>query len=699
MKREKKMPLTVLSAFAVVILFSAACRDHQEAGNRQVFENFKFRKIQQYIEDSVLYFRAVDSLYADLPYAKRLYEIYGVKRGYYYTQKRDYTRALMYSDSMLLIVKQLKREKGYLHWYSTALSYKADDLHALKRYDEAFGFYFLAREAILKTGDICQRTNSTTSLGKIAYKRKRYDEAAMFFKEAYIQRTDCNRNSDPNKEHTLFANQQADLDNIGICYSRLNMHDSAIYYFDSALRYVQYNAHKAFRYNAQNQKILDTVLIEAATAVIYGNLAKDLMETGNDSAAERLLKESIRINSLPRRAVEDVPWSLAKLADLYIRQKRLHEAEAALLALKGGLDSFPNPEIMGRWNLMQSRVAEENNDFRKANSYLTRYMKISDSIEIAERGVLSPDINKELNYLKSEYELDALQKEDDLKTIYLIVTAIGAAMAVLVMLLIWRNNRQSKKHIAVLAKLNTKISNKNAHLEKAFSALENSHAENSRMMKVVAHDLRNPVGGIAGMSDFLLKDDNYLPGQRKMLEMISKTSHHAVQLIEELLHANHPQHHVNKKAVDLAVLVSYCAEMLTGKAKEKGQTIKLQTLSCTVQGDREKLWRVFSNLIGNAIKFGPENAGIDIDFTIDNAVVTVAVKDRGIGIPENLKEKIFRMTDDSKREGTSGEPSYGLGLAICRQIMDAHEGKLWFENRKGGGTVFYVSFSCAASPG
>ncbi|HRP57543.1 tetratricopeptide repeat-containing sensor histidine kinase [Agriterribacter sp.] len=697
MKREKKILIPILLILTAFMLFFMSCRNYRQKDADQSYENFSFRKIQQYIDDSAHYFRAIDSVYAYLPYPQRLYEAYGCKRGYYYTHKRDYARALMYSDSMLMIVKQLRRNKGYMHWYATALSYKADDLHALERYDEAFGFYFLAREAILKTGNLCQRTNSTTSLGKIAYKRKRYAEAARFFKEAYVQRSDCDHNGDPNKEHTLFANQQADLDNIGICYSRLNMHDSAIYYFDSALSYIRYNAHKAFRYNAQNQKVLDTALIESATAVIYGNLAKDAMETGNDSLAERLLKESIRINSLPRRAVEDVPWSLAKLADLYIRQKRVHEAEPVLFALERGLDSFPSPELTGKWNLMQSRIAGENNDFRKANRYLTRYMKISDSIEIAERGVLSPDINKELNYLRNEYELDALQKEDDLKTIYLIVTAMGAAMAVLVMLLIWRNYRQSKKHIAVLAGLNKKVSGKHAHLAKAFSALENSHAENSRMMKVVAHDLRNPVGGIAGMSDFLLKEDNYLPGQRKMLEMISKAGHHAVQLIEELLHTSQQRNNVNKVPVDLAVLVAYCAEMLAPKAAEKNQSIKLQTLPCTVHADREKLWRVFSNLIGNALKFGPEESVIDIDFSLKDNRVTVAVKDRGIGIPGNLKEKIFKMTADSKRLGTSGEPSYGLGLAICRQIMDAHEGKLWFESRQGGGTVFYVSFACTAT--
>ena len=694
MKHKRKILIPFLFILTAFMLFLICCRNYRNKEADQSYENFDFRKIQKYIEDSTRYFNAIDSIYKYLPYAEGLYEAYGCKRGYYYTQKRDYARSLVYSDSMLMAVKQIKHKKGYLYWYSTALAYKADDLHALKRYNEALSFYFLAREAIFKTGDSCLFTTYSTRLGLVAYNHKRYAEAAEYFKEAFEQQANCDFNRDPNKEHTIFANQQANLDNIGLCYSRQNMHDSAVYYFDSALNYINLNAHKAFRYNAQNQKILDTIFLETAKAVIYGNLAKDLMEMGNDSVAERLLKASIRNNSLPGRAPEDVSWSLSKLADLYVRNNRLKEAGETLHSLKMELDSFPNPEVLKRWNLLQSQIAGKKNDFREANIFLTRYTQIKDSMDIKERGILVPDINKELSYLKNEYELYALQKEDELKTIYLIITAIGAVMAMLVTLLIWRNNRQSKKHIAVLAALNKQVSDKNFHLQKTFTALSKSHAENSRMMKVVAHDLRNPVGGLAGMSDFLLKDDNYLSGQRKMLDMISKASHHAIKLIEEILHAGQQRNNVNKIPVDLAVLVSYCVDMLSPKAAEKNQTIRLQIVPCTVQADREKLWRVFSNLIGNALKFGPENSDIDIDFTLKDNCVTVAVKDRGIGIPENLKEKIFVMTDDSKRPGTSGEPSYGLGLAICMQIMDAHEGKLWFESRKGGGTIFYVSFAC-----
>lgn len=693
MKLQIEKSLIPLAVTLAVIFLTISCSDKQEENSRQSVEDFRFRMIRKYIGDSSQYFRAIDSIYADFPQAESLLYKYDTRRGYYYTEKRSYEMSLNYADSMLQVVKQLKNKRAYMQWYGIALSYKAQDLHALQRYDESFYFYFLAREAILKTGDICQLTNSTAMLGNIAYKRKNYEEAVGFYKEAFRKRLDCDRNNDPNKEHTLFAAQQAELDNIGLCYSRMNMQDSAVYYFDSALSYIRSNAHKAFRYDNKNNKVFDTAFVEAATAVVYGNLGKELMLMKNDSAAERLLRESIRINSKPGRAVEDVPWSVAKLAELYIDQNRFTEAVSLLLVLQQSLDTFSYPELNAKWNLLQFKVAEANKDFITANRYLSRYVNIKDSLNGAEITMTSPNLRKQLNYLRNEYELDLLQKDNKLKTIYLVVFAIGAGLSVVVILLIWWNNRLSKKHIAALAQLNEKISANNSHLEKAFSALENSHAENTRLMKMVAHDLRNPVGSIAGMSDFLMKGDHYNPTEWKMLEMIRSASRDAVHLIEDILQGKMSDAYIKKNTTDLSILVSYCVDMFLVKAREKGQLIRLQIYPCIVIGDREKLWRVFSNLIGNAIKFSPRNTEIEIEFITDGQTVTISVKDRGIGIPEYLQEKVFRIPEDAQREGTSGESSYGMGLAICKQIIDAHNGKLWFEDRVGGGAVFNVSLT------
>jgi signal transduction histidine kinase len=70
------------------------------------------------------------------------------------------------------------------------------------------------------------------------------------------------------------------------------------------------------------------------------------------------------------------------------------------------------------------------------------------------------------------------------------------------------------------------------------------------------------------------------------------------------------------------------------------------------------------------------------------------VKDKGIGIPDNLKDKVFEMHTEAGRTGTSGEKSFGLGLSISRKIVEIHKGKLWFESEPGKETIFYIVLPC-----
>ena len=100
--------------------------------------------------------------------------------------------------------------------------------------------------------------------------------------------------------------------------------------------------------------------------------------------------------------------------------------------------------------------------------------------------------------------------------------------------------------------------------------------------------------------------------------------------------------------------------------------------------DRDKIEQVLLNLIKNAIDFSSKGDTIDIAVQVDPSQrwVTIQVKDRGPGIPQELKPKIFDPFISSKK------PCSGLGLAISKKIVLDHGGKIWFEERKGGGTIF-----------
>ncbi|MCC6289346.1 MAG: tetratricopeptide repeat-containing sensor histidine kinase [Chitinophagaceae bacterium] len=676
------------------LLFLTACNN--KTGIKDEGSDYRFKKIQPFIDDSAHYFKAMDSVYSDLPPLKRAYETYNNKRGYFYTYKRDYNKALQYADSSLLLLSKNKNNENYGLWYPQALSLKADDLHALKRYSEAFTYYYLAREAIYASGNKCLYADYSSKLGMVSYRHKHYKNAIEYFKQSAQQETDCKKEGNIDNEYVLFAHYQNNLDNIGLCYSRLEMHDSALYYFDSTLRYINLNKAKAFKYDKSSNKIQDTDFVQSAIGVVYGNMAVDLRAIGKDTVAERLLKQSIIINSKPHRALEDVPYSQSKLADLYIEQLRLAEAQPVLASLKQLIDTLPNAELLQKWYGLKAKYTVAEKDYLSSNDYLTKFIAIKDSLNTIERERLAIDINQTFSFLKSQNELYLFKQGDERKQFYLLLLGIAAIIVAVISILIWRNYQQSKKHIKVLGELNNQLQNKQNHLEKTLAALQSSHDDNSKLMKIVAHDLRNPVSGIAGMSDYLLKENNYTELQRKMLEMMQASSYHSIELIQELLNLNGNVNDFKKEPIDLSGLINYCVETLQVKADKKSQRIKADIAAVKIIGDREKLWRVFANLLGNAVKFSPDNEYIEINVTVKDNNVVIGIKDKGIGIPEDFKEKMFNMDPTIKRKGTSGETSFGFGLAICKQIISNHDGDIWFESEEYKGTVFYVSLPLAA---
>jgi PAS domain S-box-containing protein len=236
----------------------------------------------------------------------------------------------------------------------------------------------------------------------------------------------------------------------------------------------------------------------------------------------------------------------------------------------------------------------------------------------------------------------------------------------------------------------TEIGEQNARMIKTLHALEQSHADNTRMMKVVAHDLRNPIGAIKMTASALMARPDRVEKERKMLEIIYRSATNSLELVNDLLQMQGRPEDLQKEPVELGAMLFHCTDLLRHQAEAKQQRISLQVFPVIILSSREKLWRVISNLIANAIKFSARGTTINVNLKTEATQVIITVEDQGIGIPESMKESIFEIFPGSQRLGTAGEPSFGLGLVICRQIVEAHRGKIWFESEPGKGTTFFV---------
>jgi len=132
-------------------------------------------------------------------------------------------------------------------------------------------------------------------------------------------------------------------------------------------------------------------------------------------------------------------------------------------------------------------------------------------------------------------------------------------------------------------------------------------------------------------------------------------------------------------------------------AEKQQLTIEVDCDDIYIRADEEKLSRVFRNLMSNAIKFSPPGGTIRVEATeAKDGFAQVAISDQGIGIPPDQLESVFERFQQSHDAGYKGtEGSSGLGLAICRAIVELHGGKIWARSKTGQGSTFFVTVPLA----
>jgi signal transduction histidine kinase len=234
-------------------------------------------------------------------------------------------------------------------------------------------------------------------------------------------------------------------------------------------------------------------------------------------------------------------------------------------------------------------------------------------------------------------------------------------------------------------------------LTTAFEKLKVSKDAKDKILRVVAHDLRSPVGGIASLASIVLDGKDPLSDeQKKYLQMIHQASSQSLNLINELLKNDvDGSGNINITQTNINQLIENVVHLLRPKAKEKQQTLSAQLPAVALIGfyDTEKLTRVIQNLTSNAIKFTHAGGTICVKAAAANNLLSISVTDNGIGIPEQMQSHLFDMFSKAQRKGTAGESSFGIGLSVCKKIIDEHGGKIIVESEEGKGTTFVIELT------
>lgn len=253
-----------------------------------------------------------------------------------------------------------------------------------------------------------------------------------------------------------------------------------------------------------------------------------------------------------------------------------------------------------------------------------------------------------------------------------------------------------------LAAASEELRRRNMELERANLELHRLDELKSDFVSMVSHELRAPLTNINGSIELLLEGDSAClqPEHREMLQIISEQSQRLTRLVQGILNVSRIE--AGKLVLQPQVFnMSTLIEKVIGVWESRGISNQLERPSTanlpSVWADRDRTEEILFNLVDNAIKYSPEGARIRIDAQPDESSgeVIVSVSDQGVGIPEHEMDKIFDKFHRVDRRDASENYGHGLGLYICKSLVEAQGGKIWVESTLGEGSTFRFSLPLA----
>jgi PAS domain S-box-containing protein len=231
--------------------------------------------------------------------------------------------------------------------------------------------------------------------------------------------------------------------------------------------------------------------------------------------------------------------------------------------------------------------------------------------------------------------------------------------------------------------------------------LRNAIAEKDRFFSIIAHDLKSPISGFLSLTKILLEDFEELTVKEvnRSLDALYASSVRVYALLENLLEWARVQQGLltcSQSHFLLKGVVRASLDFTHSVADQKGIVLRDETPDdLVVCIDPPMIGTVLRNIISNALKFSNRGGQVRITARHDGDMVTVAVRDEGVGMDQRTLSMLFSLENKITRPGTEGEASTGLGLILCKEFVEKHGGTIWAESSPGEGTTFYFTLPIA----
>jgi len=624
--------------------------------------------------------------------------------GFYYYLKNSLKQA----DSIYSIAYRLSMEMGDSSEVASTLNnwgliaWKQSDLK------KSFGFYRRAINAARTVDNQSEIARSLNYIGLIFWKWGEYVSALNFFEKSLKLKSKLKN------EYELAITQN----NIAYIYNELGNYEQALSYSRSAIEIAtrlndKYALGRALNnigttylklgdYNTSLDYQLKGVKVKEESgdvngiAYSYNDIGNIYFQMGNNSKAMEYFESSLRL----REEIKDafgISISLLSIGNVYLKENNYEKAK----------ETFTRQIEMAKQNNLSDAVQkgyyklyelyEKQGNVHKAFEYFKKYASYNDTVlrnenkdKLIELQVIyeSETKEQEIGLLKKSQEIQKLQLENQEIQIY--------SLILLVLLIIAFAVYVSFRY-RIIKKLKSELEEKNKEIAEQNNKLLEANSLKDKFFSIIAHDLRSPFQGLIGLSQILHEDFENISEEEKktFIKRMRDGVKNVFELIENLLEWSRVRSKtsaITLKPISLYDSIRFVFSLQKHAAIQKEiELINSSNNSLKVLADQNMLQSTLNNLISNAIKFTREKGKIEVDAKETDNEVIILVKDNGVGIDPDDIPKLFRLDIKFTTPGTSREIGTGLGLILCKELVEKQGGRIWVESQLNMGTTFYFT--------
>ena len=626
---------------------------------------------------------------------------------------KDYDKALKYIKQSEKLSEDLNYSKGIAEIsYYKALIYseKSDYINALNQFIKSKNLFSKLKDTLFiakidsKLGVIeIERGNYKSGLSyalsgiKELEKRQLKEELSSTYKSlatAYQNTNNFEKAIDFNLKSLAIVEVLDDNDglvsankNLAELYLQRKNYAKTISYYESALNYVDKN---------------DTEL----RADILPKLGGALVKTENYNLAADYLIEGIKLNRKLNNK-EGVIIALNSLGELNLTRNRIKTAEEQLLEA-GSLGRSENNKQQLLKNYMLMKILDSTKgNFEGAFAWQREYYKIKNSLEestlkpiteIVEGTPILDEIEAMEDAASNDMAAEALdedlvskEKLDKLKLIfYALLAAFAIVLVFFVLFYLKRNSRL--RYTRELEEKNQKIELQNEAILEQSKHLESINKVKDKLFSIVSHDLKDSLTSTKGFIDLLKEGSLTQEEFHSLLPELSENANNASLLLFNLLNWSKSQMQSlepKPSLFDIQEVFYDKVKLIEQKMQSKNVLLIDNTLRDFVYADRSMVEIIVQNLLANAIKFCKTGDTITISNRISNGRAIISVADSGVGITKENQSKLFGNNTFST-VGTKNEKGTGLGLTICKELVELNKGRIWVDSVLNEGSTFYV---------